>query len=256
MFTDETVRMAGPVRPGPALSEWVELVRTGEIRHEVTEDLYGELDELLSTSFPTRRLQSTYLAWVYRRVLDELPEGIEVVEHQTRATRIDNNRVWLENGETLPADLLPLTVGHLDAEPDAAAAGLVEFAEQHGLSYYPAGYTADIDYGAIPPGEDVLLRGFGLAFVDLMLLLTEGRGGRFTEQDGGGLAYHPSGREPVLHVGSRRGVPYHSKPGYRLQGEPLRLPRFFDHEAIQGLGEQLNFFSDVWPLVAKEIAWG
>jgi hypothetical protein len=256
MFTDESVQIAGPVRPGPSLSEWVELVRTGEIRHEIAEDLHGELDELLSTSFPTRRLQSTYLDWVYRRVLDELPEGIEVVEHRTRATRIEGDRVWLENGETLPADVLLLTVGHLDAEPDAAAAGLVEYAEQHGLSYYAAGYTADIDYGAIPPGVDVLVRGFGLAFVDLMLLLTEGRGGRFTEQDGGGLVYHPSGREPVLHVGSRRGVPYHSKPGYRLQGEPLRLPRFFDHAAIEGLGEQLNFFTDVWPLVAKEIAWG
>lgn len=256
MFTDETVRIEGPVRPGPSLSEWVELLRAGEVRHEVAEDLRGELDELLTTSFPTRRLQSEYLAWVYRRVLDELPAGIEVVEHRTRATRIEEGRVWLETGESVPADLLLLTVGHLDAEPDAAAAGLVEFAEQHGLSYYPAGYTADIDYGAIPPGEHVLVRGLGLAFVDLMLLLTEGRGGRFTEQDGGGLVYHPSGREPVLHVGSRRGVPYHAKPGYRLQGEPLRLPRFFDQKAIDGLGEGLTFFTDVWPLVAKEIAWG
>jgi hypothetical protein len=256
MFTDDSVRIAGPVRPGPSLSEWVELLRAGELRHEVADDLRGELDELLSTSFPTRRLQSEYLAWVYRRVRDELPAGIEVVEHRARATRIEEGRVWLETGESVPADLLLLTVGHLDAEPDAAAAGLVEFAERHGLSYYPAGYTADIDYDAIPPGEHVLVRGLGLAFVDLMLLLTEGRGGRFAEQDGGGLVYHPSGREPVLHAGSRRGVPYHAKPGYRLQGEPLRLPRFFDQEVIDGLGPELSFFTDVWPLVAKEIAWG
>jgi hypothetical protein len=57
----------------------------------------------------------------------------------------------------------------------------------------------------VRPGENVLVRGFGLAFIDLMLLLTEGRGGRFEEQPGGGLRYQPSGAEPVLHVGSRRG---------------------------------------------------
>ncbi|GHF56501.1 hypothetical protein FHX82_000048 [Amycolatopsis bartoniae] len=256
MFTDESVRMAGPVRPGPSLAEWADQLRGGALRHEVAEDLRDELDSLLSTSFPTRRLQSEYLAWVYRRVLDELPEGIEVVEHRARAVRIEEGRVHLEDGGSVPADLVLLTVGHLDADPDAAAAGLLEYAEQHGLAYYPAGYTADIDYSAIPPGEHVLVRGFGLAFVDLMLLLTEGRGGRFTERDGG-LAYTPSGREPVLHVGSRRGVPYHSKPGYRLRGEPLQLPKFFDAAAIEALPDgPLEFFTDVWPLVAKEIAWG
>ncbi|MTD57688.1 FAD/NAD(P)-binding protein [Amycolatopsis pithecellobii] len=256
MFTDESVEIEGPVRPGPSLAEWVEQVRRGEIEHEPAGDLHEEFGELLSTSFATRRLQSEYLAWVYRRTLGELPANIDVVEHRTRAVRITDDQVWLENGESLHADQLVLTIGHLDAVPDPAAAGLAEFAREHGLSYYPAGYTADIDYSAIPPGEHVLVRGFGLAFVDLMLLLTEGRGGRFVEQDGGGLLYEPSGREPVLHIGSRRGVPYHAKPGYRLQGEPLRLARFFNPESIGALGDGLNFFTDIWPLVAKEISWG
>ncbi|SFJ73457.1 FAD-NAD(P)-binding [Amycolatopsis sacchari] len=257
MFTDETVRMDGPVRPGPSLAEWADQLRRGELRHEIAADLHDELAALLTTSFPTRRLQSTYLAWVYRRVLDELPEGIEVVEHRARAVRVEDDHVRLADGTSVPADLLLLTVGHLDAEPDAASAGLVEYAREHGLSYYPAGYTADIDYSAIPAGEHVLVRGFGLAFVDLMLLLTEGRGGRFDERDDGSLVYTPSGAEPVLHVGSRRGVPYHSKPGYRLQGEPLQLPKFFDAAVIEALPEgPLDFFADVWPLVAKEIAWG
>jgi uncharacterized NAD(P)/FAD-binding protein YdhS len=258
MFTDDTVQIEGPIRPGPSLSEWVEQLRAGELRHEIADDLHGELAALLSTSFPTRRLQSAYLDWVYRRVLDELPAGIEVVEHRARATRIDGDLVWLEGGgEPIRADVVLLTVGHLDAEPDEADARLVEFAPRHGLKYYPAGYTADVDYAAIAPGEEVLVRGFGLAFVDLMLLLTEGRGGRFAEQPAGGLVYHPSGREPILHVGSRRGVPYHSKPGYRLQGEPLRLPKFFSQDTIHGLpNRQLSFFADVWPLIAKELAWG
>lgn len=256
MFTDDTVHTAGPTRPGPSLSEWVEQLRRGELAHDIAEDLHEELAELRRTSFPTRRLQSAYLDWVYRRVLGELPDTVEVVEHRTRAVRVTGDHVVLETGETVPADILLLTVGHLDAGPDARDAELAGYAAEHGLAYYPAGYTADIDYDAIPPGELVLVRGFGLAFVDLMLLLTEGRGGRFTEQRGGGLVYHPSGREPVLHVGSRRGVPYHAKPGYRLRGDPLRLPRFFTPEVIEGLGTELDFLTDVWPHVAKELAWG
>ncbi|HET6502520.1 MAG TPA: FAD/NAD(P)-binding protein [Amycolatopsis sp.] len=259
MFTDETVRIEGPIRPGPSLSEWAEQVRAGELRPALSETLRPELDGLTGRSFPTRRLASAYLDWVYRRVLGELPPTVQVIEHRTRALRIDGDLVVLEGEDPLRADAVLLTVGHLDAEPDDSAAALVEFAARHGLAYYPAGYTADVDYSSVPPGEPVLVRGFGLAFVDLMLLLTEGRGGRFTEHPGGGLRYHPSGAEPVLHVGSRRGVPYHSKPGYSLQGAPLELPRFFGPDTIDALSkhrEPLDFFADVWPHVAKELGWG
>jgi uncharacterized NAD(P)/FAD-binding protein YdhS len=263
MFTDETVTMAGPVWPGPSLSEWAAQVRAGTLDVEVAEDLRGELNSLDTTSFPTRRLQSAYLDWVYRHVLAGLPDGIEVVEHRARAVQVTGDGsqdVWLE-GESRPlrVDAVLLTVGHLDAEPDERENELVRFADENELAYYPAGYTADVDYSAVRPGETVLVRGFGLAFVDLMLLLTEGRGGRFEELPGGALRYHPSGTEPVLHVGSRRGVPYHAKTGYRLRGKPLQLPRFFDSYAIKKMLDrpgQLNFYDDVWPHMAKEIAWG
>jgi hypothetical protein len=263
MFTDDTVKIEGPIRPGPSLSEWVEQVRDGSLDVQVAADLRDEVAELTSMSFPTRRLQSAYLDWVYQRVLAELPGTISVVNHATRAVRVTGDAtqdVWLEGvAEPLRVDAVLMTVGHLDAEPDERDHELVAFAEQHGLAYYPAGYTADVDYSSVQPGETVLVRGFGLAFVDLMLLLTEGRGGRFEELAAGGLRYHPSGAEPVLHVGSRRGVPYHSKMGYRLRGKPLQLPRFFDSYAIAKLQEapgQLDFLADVWPQMAKEIAWG
>ncbi|MEU8631226.1 FAD/NAD(P)-binding protein [Amycolatopsis sp. NPDC048633] len=257
MFTDDSVKMAGPVRPGPSLLEWARKVRDGALDAEVPPDVAAELTALDSFDFPTRRLQSAYLTWVYRKVLGDLPEGIDVVEHAARAVEVDGHTVSLSDGTAVRADAVVFTVGHLDAEPDERERELVTFAARHGLAYYPAGYTADVDYSGIAPGETVLVRGFGLAFVDLMLLLTEGRGGRFEELPCGGLRYHPSGTEPVLHVGSRRGVPYHAKIGYRLRGKPLRLPRFFDAYAMDGLaGEALDFRTDVWPLIAKELAWG
>ncbi|WIY04697.1 FAD/NAD(P)-binding protein [Amycolatopsis mongoliensis] len=257
MFTDDSVKMAGPVRPGPTLLEWARKVRDGALDAEVPPDVVAELTALDSFDFPTRRLQSAYLTWVYRKILGDLPEGIDVVEHAARAVGVDGPTVSLSDGTTVAADAVVFTVGHLDAEPDERERELVTFAARHGLAYYPAGYTADVDYSGIAPGETVLVRGFGLAFVDLMLLLTEGRGGRFEDLPCGGLRYHPSGAEPVLHVGSRRGVPYHAKIGYRLRGKPLRLPRFFDAYAMDDLpGEALDFRADVWPLIAKELAWG
>lgn len=269
MFTDDTVLMDGPVRNGPSLAEWAEAVRQGRIPARLPADVEAELGTLTGRSFPTRRLQSAYLSWVYDRVRSELPDTIEIREHRVRATAITGGEpgcVWLEGASRpLRADAAVLTVGHVDAEPDGAATELASFAERTGLSYYPPGYTADVDYSAVPPREPVIVRGFGLAFVDLMLLLTEGRGGRFDRLGTGALRYVPSGAEPVLHVGSRRGVPYHAKPGYALSGPRPPLPRFFGEDTVRELAEQaenmggtegLDFHRDIWPHVAKEIAWG
>ena len=99
------------------------------------------------------------------------------------------------------------------------------------------------------------MRGFGLAFIDLMVLVAEGRGGRFSTGADGVLRYHASGREPMLHVGSRRGVPYHAKLGYALaEGGPV-APRYFTSDALALAGPgQLDFRTVLWPLIAKELA--
>ncbi|MFH7335446.1 FAD/NAD(P)-binding protein [Streptomyces sp. KHY 26] len=238
MFTDETVRMDGPVREGPTLHEW------------------AALD---GRTFADRRIQGRYLRFVYERALAELPAGITVRHHPTRALRVGGPRegrqqVWLE-GRTRPllADLVILALGHLDAELEPEQAELAAYARANGLVHLPPDFTADSDLSALKPGEPVLVRGFGLAFVDLMVLLTEGRGGRYD-----GDTYVPSGREPVLYVGSRRGVPYHSKIGYDWTGDRPPLPRFLGPAEIRELRSRpdgFDFRRDVWPLVEKELGF-
>ncbi|MFF9455155.1 FAD/NAD(P)-binding protein [Streptomyces flaveolus] len=238
MFTDETVEMAGPVRPGPTLHEW------------------AGLD---GRTFAGRRVQGAYLRWAYERAVAGLPPGFVVYHHARRAVRVDGpregrQRVWLQ-GRTLPllADLVVLTLGHLDAEPDDEQRDLAAYARTHGLVHLPPDFTADSDLSALRPGEPVLVRGFGLAFVDLMVLLTEGRGGRYD-----GDTYVPSGQEPVLYVGSRRGVPYHAKIGYDWTGDRPPLPRFFgpaEVDALLARPEGFDFRRDVWPLVEKELGF-
>ncbi|MEV7280310.1 FAD/NAD(P)-binding protein [Streptomyces sp. NPDC093111] len=242
MFTDETVTIDGPVRPGPTLAEW------------------AGLD---GRSFPSRPQQGAYLRWFYERARAALPPSVTVHEHPTTALRVTGprdgrQRVWLD-GHAVPltADLVVLALGHLDAHPDADQRALTDFAARHGLVHLPPDFTADTDLSALAAGAPVLVRGFGLAFIDLMVLLTEGRGGTY-EEHGDRLVYRPSGREPVLHVGSRRGVPYHSKIGYELDGEHPPLPRFFGPAEVDALLARtgpLDFRRDVWPLVEKELGW-
>ncbi|MGY1501946.1 FAD/NAD(P)-binding protein [Streptomyces sp. QTS52] len=243
MFTDETVAMAGPVRSGPTLHEWA--------------DIDGRV-------FSDRRRLGAYLNWVYEDTLGALPPGIRVQHHVGRALRVDGPRegrqqVWLEGrARPLHADLVVLTLGHLDAELDHEQSELAAYAQANGLVHLPPDFTADSDLSALRPGEPVLVRGFGLAFVDLMVLLTEGRGGRYEEDGEGELVYRPSGREPVLYVGSRRGVPYHSKIGYDWTGERPPLPRFFgpgEVDALLARPDGFDFRRDVWPLVEKELGF-
>ncbi|HEX6360606.1 FAD/NAD(P)-binding protein [Actinophytocola sp.] len=264
MFTDDSVQCAGPIRPGPTLAEWVTAVRDGELAATVDSSLLAELRSVTATTFPTRRLQSAYLNWFHSWVLDALPDTVEVRVHATRAVDVTGppdgvQTVWLADGRELVVDMVVLALGHLDAAPGAEEARLAEYARNHQLRYIPPAYTADLDLSDIEPAETVLSRGFGLAFVDLAVLLTESRGGRFRPDRDGTLTYHPSGREPVLYVGSRRGVPYHAKPRYRLQGPRPELPRFFGPPEIDDLVARpgrLDFRTDVWPLMAKEIGWG
>ncbi|MFI8998109.1 FAD/NAD(P)-binding protein [Streptomyces sp. NPDC053542] len=262
IFTDDSVEMAGPVRPGPTLADWAQQVRDGAV--DVAPGLAEAAGALGPRDFAGRRLQSGYLEWAYARTVAELPPGVTVHEHRHRAVRVAGPRdgrqqVWLAGRPTpLVADLVVLTLGHLGAEPPPEQRALAAFAAEHGLTYLPPDFTADSDLSGLRAGEPVLVRGMGLAFVDLMILLTEGRGGRYLTRPDGELAYLPSGEEPVLHVGSRRGVPYHSKIGYGWTGERPPLPRFFGAAEVDALLARpggADFTRDVWPLIAKELGF-
>lgn len=144
--------------------------------------------------------------------------------------------------------------------PDRAQRELTAYAERHGLRHIPPANPADVDLStaALAPGEGVLLRGLGLNFFDHMALLTTGRGGRFT-RTAEGLRYLPSGREPRLYAGSRRGVPYQAR-GDNAKGPYGRhLPLVLTDEVIAGFrkradsGEAPDFLGEIWPLIAKEV---
>lgn len=264
MFTDDSSVIEGPVTPGPTLAQWAQQVRDGRITGVETADpaLATELAGLSGKSFPTRRLQSLYLDWFHRRTLDRLPDGLTVVTHRTRAVSVDDlddgrQRVDLDDGTPLVADAVVYALGHSGSDLAGEQRDLADFASARGLVYVPPSFTADADLDRIAAGETVVVRGFGLAAVDLIVLLSEGRGGRFV-REAGDLRYLPSGREPHLVVGSGRGVPYHSKITSDLAGERPE-PRYFTPEIAGRIADtypRLDFARHVWPAIAKEMLHG
>jgi uncharacterized NAD(P)/FAD-binding protein YdhS len=256
VLPDRSVLVDGPVGEGTTLWQWVERVGRG-----LPGPVGEEAGRLAATDFPSRPLVNAYLGWVLAQVESAGEPEVRVHRHARRAVEVrprsDGADVVLDDGRVLHADAVLLAQGHLDARPTTAERATEEAAAARGLTYVPPGYTADLDLTALRAGEDVLVRGAGLAFVDLMVLLTGGRGGRFERDGDGRLRYLPSGREPVLHVGSRRGVPYRAKLGYVWGGPPVP-PRFFSPAAVDevfGGSRRLDLRADLAPLIERELAW-
>jgi uncharacterized NAD(P)/FAD-binding protein YdhS len=254
---DASVTVEGPVGEGSTLWQWVETVGRALPAGDPIGD---EARRLAPTSFPSRPLVNAYLGTVLAQVVESARPWADVHLHTGTAVdvRVDGDGVTvvLADGREVTADRAVLAQGHLDAHATDDEAATAARAAEVGATYLPTAYTADLDLSVIAPGEPVLVRGAGLAFTDLMVLLTSGRGGRFTS-DGDRLRYLPSGQEPVLHVGSRRGVPYRAKLGYVWPGPPVPL-RFFTPAALDadfGPDRRLDLRADLAPVIARELGW-
>ncbi|MFI0728305.1 FAD/NAD(P)-binding protein [Streptomyces sp. NPDC021225] len=250
LFTDASVECEGPVRTGPSLHEWVAA--------------RGLAPGLGPDDYPSRALYGRYLEWVFAEAVRGAPDSVTVRVHQTRAVRLEESAdgeqtLTLEDGTRLEGlRAVVLAQGHLPTVPDEAEERFASHAESHGLRYYPPANPADLDLSPVAPGEPVLLRGLGLNFFDHMALLTVGRGGRFVPGDGGRLVYRPSGLEPRLYAGSRRGIPYHARGDNAKGAHGRHHPLLLTPEAIAQFrkraesGDPPDFVTEVWPLVAKE----
>jgi uncharacterized NAD(P)/FAD-binding protein YdhS len=252
VLPDDSVTVPGRVVPGATVAQWA-----AEVGAHLPGEAGAEARRLTPGTFPSRRVVSGYLGWVLD-TLAALP-GVEVHTHRTRAVdlveRGSGVQVLLEDGGRLDVDTAVLAQGHLDRTPTDHEVELAAAAAAAGLTHVPTGYTADLDLAVLRPGEDVLVRGAGLAFVDLVTLLTGGRGGRF-ETVGDRLVYRPSGQEPVLHVGSRRGTPYRAKLDYDWAGPPVPLRFFTPDELTARFGDRLlDLRVDLAPVIARELGW-
>ncbi|MGW0121477.1 FAD/NAD(P)-binding protein [Streptomyces sp. NPDC003327] len=255
------------------------------------DETLAEARDLGPDTYPTRALYGQYLRGVFQQVVANAPAHVTVRVHPFRAVALEDasaaaatgpaapgasaasggastsrtasrtasQSVVLEDGTRLTGlSAVVLAQGHVPARPTATERDLAAFAARHGLTYVAPANPADVDLSAVAPGETVLLRGLGLNFFDYMALFTRGRGGTFERAGDGRLVYRPSGREPRLHAGSRRGVPYHARGENEKGAHGRYLPRLLTTPYVEALRARpgvrgLHFGTDLWPLIAREV---
>jgi hypothetical protein len=260
IFADNGVDHTAPGERGPSLYEWARFLTLMGRPADAPEAVRQEAARLRPDSYPSRAFYGHYLNWALDWLVRSAPPTISVRSHTGSAADLwdrDDGRqvVRLASGETVgELDAVVVSPGPLPARPSGAQRAFTRFAAWHDLRYVPPCDPAEFDARSIPPGELVLLRGMDLDFFDHMALFTHGRGGSFVRDAAGTLSYRPSGTEPRLVAGCRRGVPQLARgddqkgPGYRhrplfLTAEWLDRPR----------AGRLSFRRDVWPLVDLEV---
>ncbi|MEU8585894.1 FAD/NAD(P)-binding protein [Streptomyces sp. NPDC048664] len=266
VFTDTSVQMAGPVEPGPSLYEWARTLGHGLGGAPLYDEaVLAEARRLGEDDYPSRAFYGRYLEDAFARVVSDAPAHVRVRVHQARAVALRERsedgaqQVALSDGKVLDGlDAVVLSQGHVPVDVSPAERQLWQRARAQGLLHVLPSNPADLDLSDVRSGETVLLRGLGLNFFDHMALLTVGRGGRF-DRVGDRLVYRPSGREPHIVAGSRRGIPYHARGANEKGAHGRHEPRVLTEKVVSALreravdGERVYFGSDLWPLITREV---
>lgn len=221
---------------------------------------------LTGAEYLSRAVVGRYLTEGFNRILEHLPTNVTVSCHVGEVLDIrPRGREYLlefvaQGGQTEEffADKVLLATGHSRLAPGAEEKRYQAFAGRHaGARFIPFVYPVVESMSAIPAGARVAMKGVGLTFIDGVLELTEGRGGRFDRLASGALAYTPSGREPSAIIAfSRTGLPMTPK----AWDQPL-VPRpltFFVPDALAELrgrtpNGKVDFEQDLWPLFELEM---
>ncbi|UWR21252.1 FAD/NAD(P)-binding protein [Sulfitobacter sp. S190] len=192
-----------------------------------------------------RSVVGRYLNWCFSMVLDRLPENLQVNLHKTRVTSVKPTEDgWvLEPGAVKVREVL-VTTGHQNWNRRGE-----ETPPRTVVSPFPVNQSLTTE--VIPPNSSVTCKGFALTFIDMVLALTEGRGGTFREKNGS-FEYVPSGAEPSLIAPfSRSGRPMRPKvdhsrfvsPMNEVEWRSLLSPLLKDLEK----DKLTSFQNEVWP---------
>ena len=227
---------------------------------------FGPPERLTGDEYLSRAVVGRYLIEGFQRILKHVPTGVtvschvgEVVDIRPRGRQYEAEFI-AENGQTqdLKVDKVLLATGHSRLGPSPAEQRYEAFAAQHSSAkFIPFVYPVVESMARVPARAQVAMLGLGLTFIDAVLELTEGRGGRFNRSADGSLSYFASGKEP------RSIIPF-SRTGLPMAPKAFDLPvflrplTFFTSDAIAKLRREatdgkLDFEKDLWPLFELEM---
>lgn len=251
LFADDSVPgVHGPPR-GPSFIEWCrQLAPTLDLPSNVAAEAAAMNDD----SFARRRLFGYYTRWAVAELGRRSPD---LTIHSQRVRDIEDGpggvqRLRLDGAGWLEVDAVVLALGHLPSSPGARERERTDFARRHSLTYVAPQPATAATVAELTPGTRTALLGAGLNFYDVMALVTEGRDGVYSAQSDGSLHYQPSGEEPILLIGSGRGIPYMARSRHP---RPVHFAVCTDETRSRWLRSRgtLSFRRDVWPLLVAEL---
>ena len=212
--------------------------------------------------------------------------GVTVYLHQKKVKDIEerDGRFFLITDDSnlgpIPADHVLFLTGHSSnhPQPGSLEAELKNFSDkQTKVQYVPYAYPLEINIRSEMTGSDKIVGcvGLGLTAIDVILYLTEGRGGRFTtDLSTNSLIYIPSGREPKRIIGiSRSGIFTTARPYNAKESNPAKLEHkgiFLTEKTIDllrqvvgvpveldkiGIRQQLDFERHLLPVILLEMMY-
>ena len=230
------------------------------------EDTFHPTEPLTGGEYLSRAVVGRYLREGFQRLAGNPPPNLELFCHVGEVVDLwpdgSGYRLEYHNARGVQAwvlaDQVLLATGHSRLLPGEEEQTWQAFSRQHqGTSFIPFVYPVVEVMGRIPTEARVAMKGIGLTFIDAVLELTEGRGGRFERGPDGVLTYFRSGAEPVvIYPYSRTGLPMTPKavdlPTY------LRPLTFFTLQVLAELGKasggKLRFDGPLWELFELEMA--
>ncbi len=227
---------------------------------------FKALTPLTGDEYLSRAVVGRYLMEGFHRLCNHLPNEVALSCHvgdvvDLRPLQACYQLEFVANSgqtEEILADKIMLSTGHSQLIPGPDENQYHDFAIRHACtSFIPFVYPVADTMRPIPSGSRVAMKGIGLTFIDAVLELTEGRGGRFQRAAQQALAYHASGQEPqTILPFSRTGLPMTPKASDLPQSE--RPLRFLNDRALAELWQRaaqrkLDLESDLWPLFESEM---
>lgn len=217
LFTDESVNMTGEVYDGPSLFEWAASSEAHNYltTNQYSQDLIEAAAKLGGSDYAPRPLYGAYIKWFYQELINQQPTQchVDLVEDEVvELTEASTNQVSIKTADKdYSFNKVVMSLGQQDNYLNQEEQKLATYAQDNNLTYLAPTHPGDADLSNIPSSETVIIRGLGLSFNDYVSELTLGRGGSYMINDDGSLSYQPSGREPRIVAGSRRGIPYYPK---------------------------------------------
>jgi hypothetical protein len=267
LFTDPSVPNRAQALYGPNFYEWAttqaaEFIKLRDYDNEAV--FMDELARINPNRFTSRALFGVYGQWFFEHLGAHLPGNVTLSYERKSVLDVTRNAdgsylVSFDDDTTTEADRVVMTLGNTDIQLTDEEQTFAEYADSHDdLLYLAPTHPNEAALDEVPARKPVVLRGLGLSFFDYLARLTINRGGRFARDDKDVLYYLPSGREPQIIAGSRKGLPMHARGvNQKFHAEGYQ-PLFFTNENLDRLAEarhgQLTY-DEFFNLLRKELEY-